>query len=160
MIVSVPAVVAALAGGAVICLQSLFSGTLGERVGVMGSVFIIHAGGLLLAALFILGVRGGALSAWRSVPWYALCAGFLGVGIVAAVSYTVPRLGLAAERLRGAQRRLQALSPLGVLQRGYAVVTRKADGALIQSISQVAPGDGLSVRVRDGEFEARVAGEK
>ena len=96
MIVSVPAIVAALAGGAAICLQSLFSGTLGERVGVMGSVFVIHAGGLLLAALFILGTRGGALAAWRSVPWYALCAGFLGVGIVAAVSYTVPRLGLAA----------------------------------------------------------------
>jgi exodeoxyribonuclease VII large subunit len=70
------------------------------------------------------------------------------------------RLGLAAERLRGAEQRLQALSPLGVLQRGYAMVTRKADGALIQGISQVAPGDGLSVRVRDGEFEARVSGEK
>jgi exodeoxyribonuclease VII large subunit len=70
------------------------------------------------------------------------------------------RLGLAAERLRGVERRLLALSPLGVLQRGYAVVTRITDGTLIQNVSQVAPGDGLSVRVRDGEFEARVSGAK
>lgn len=89
------AVVVALAGGAAICMQSLFSGTLGERIGVIECVFVIHAGGLALAALLLLGARGGDLSAWRSVPWYVLCAGFLGVGIVAAVSYTVPRLGLA-----------------------------------------------------------------
>ncbi len=91
----VVAVVAALAGGAAICVQSLFSGTLGERIGIVESVFVVHAGGLALAALLLLGARGGNLSAWRSVPWYVLCAGFLGVGIVAAVSYTVPCLGLA-----------------------------------------------------------------
>lgn len=96
MIVTLPAVLAALAGGAAISLQSLFSGTLGEKVGIMESVFIVHLGGLAVAALFIVGMRGGNLVAWRAAPWYALCAGLLGVGIVAAVSYTVPRLGLAA----------------------------------------------------------------
>lgn len=96
MTTSLLAAFAALAGGAAICLQSLFSGTLGQRMGVMESVFVIHAGGLLLATAFMLAARGGSLAAWRTVPWYALCAGFLGVGIVAAVSYTVPRLGLAS----------------------------------------------------------------
>jgi transporter family-2 protein len=43
----------------------------------------------------MLGLQGGNLGAWRTVPLYAYGAGFLGVGIIAAISYTVPRLGLA-----------------------------------------------------------------
>ncbi len=67
-------------------------------------------------------------------------------------------LALAAERLKGAESRLLALDPLAVLARGYAVVTRKADGRVVMQPSAVSPGDDLRVRVRDGEFEARVSG--
>jgi len=83
------------AGGA-ITIQSLFSGTLGARLGPMESALIIHLGGLLLAAVIVVGLRGGNLSAWRTVPGYVYLAGFLGVLIVGAYSYAVPRLGLAA----------------------------------------------------------------
>lgn len=92
-------VVAMLVAGAAITLQSLFSGTLGTRVGVMESTFIVHLGGLALAAVILLFMRGGSLTsaaAWRSVPWYVYSAGFLGVLIVAAYSYGVPKLGLAS----------------------------------------------------------------
>jgi len=95
MLSVLPVVIVALAGGVAISLQSQFSGTIGHRVGVLESTFIVHLGGLLLAGLLILAFRGGNLTAWRSVPWYALSAGFLGVIIVGSVSYAVPRLGLA-----------------------------------------------------------------
>ena len=85
-----------LVAGAAISLQSLFSGTIGSRVGVMESVFVVHLGGLLLAAAILLGMRGGNLAAWRVVPWYAYSAGFLGVVIVGAYSYSVSRIGLAS----------------------------------------------------------------
>ena len=85
-----------LVAGAAIGAQSLFSGTLGARVGIMESAFIIHLGGLLLAALIVFAMRGGNLAAWRSVPWYVYCGGFLGVLIVAAYSFAVPKIGLAS----------------------------------------------------------------
>lgn len=67
-------------------------------------------------------------------------------------------LALAAERLNGLESRLLALSPLAVLQRGYALVTRKGDGRAVTESSHIRPGDEISVRVRDGSFEARVSG--
>lgn len=91
-----PAVIIALVGGVVICFQSLFSGVIGARVGVPESVFIVHAGGLLLSAVIMAFLRGGNLGAWNTVPWYTLSAGFLGVVIVGSISYAVPRIGLAS----------------------------------------------------------------
>lgn len=69
------------------------------------------------------------------------------------------RLRVAVERLRGLENRLQALSPLGILERGYALVTRRADGHLVTSPEQVAVGEALAVRVREGSFTARVSEE-
>ncbi len=67
------------------------------------------------------------------------------------------RLELAAARLRGLENRLVALSPLAVLQRGYAVVMK--NNRVVASKSQVQDGDALRVRLRDGEFDARVSGD-
>jgi len=53
---------------------------------------------------------------------------------------------------------LMALSPLGVLERGYAVVTRSDDGSVVTAAGQVGPGDGLSIRLRRGRLEADVTG--
>lgn len=69
------------------------------------------------------------------------------------------RLRIAAERLDGLKNRLGALSPLGVLERGYALVSRRADGRLVTGPGQVAVGEALDVRVRDGSFTARVSKE-
>ena len=60
-------------------------------------------------------------------------------------------------RLTGFENRLTALSPLAVLKRGYAVVTKNK--RVVASKSQVQDGDALRVRVQDGEFDARVTGE-
>jgi len=67
------------------------------------------------------------------------------------------RLELAAARLKGLENRLTALSPLAVLQRGYAVVMKNK--RVVASRSQVQDGDALRVRLRDGEFDARVTGD-
>ncbi len=81
--------------GMAIAAQTLFSGVLGQHVGIMESVFIIHLGGLLASGIYLLVRGGGNLGAWRSAPWYVLCGGLLGVVIVGGYSYIVPRLGLA-----------------------------------------------------------------
>jgi len=66
-----------------------------QRLGTMESVFIIHVGGALVASVPLLAAGGGNLGAWRGVPWYALAAGSLGVVVLSAVSYTIPRIGVA-----------------------------------------------------------------
>ncbi len=67
------------------------------------------------------------------------------------------RLELATARLTGLGNRLIALSPLAVMKRGYAVVTKNK--RVVASKSQVGDGDAVRVRVQDGEFDARVTGE-
>ncbi len=89
------AALVAIAVGAAISLQSSFSGFIGRRVGIVASAFLVHLTGLFLAGLLLLVFRNANASSWRAMPWHAVVAGFLGVGIVAGVSYTVPRLGLA-----------------------------------------------------------------
>jgi exodeoxyribonuclease VII large subunit len=54
----------------------------------------------------------------------------------------------------GAQ--LDALSPLRVLERGYAIAIHESTGRAIRAASEVKQGDGLRVRVSDGEFRAKV----
>ncbi|MFZ5819808.1 MAG: exodeoxyribonuclease VII large subunit [Chloroflexota bacterium] len=66
------------------------------------------------------------------------------------------RLSLEGARAKGLERRLQSLSPLAVLARGYAVVTRGQDGALVSSVGRVQTDDEIFVRVTDGQFGAVV----
>lgn len=61
------------------------------------------------------------------------------------------RIQLGSSNVDGISKRLQSLNPEGVLSRGYAIITRKDDGAVVSKVSQ-AQGE-LKVRVSDGEFE-------
>ena len=85
-----------LAGGVAVGLQSPMASMLTQRLGIFESVFIVHLGGALIALLPLLFYRGGKLSQWRSVPWYVLGAGIFGLIVIAAISYMIPRLGVAA----------------------------------------------------------------
>jgi exodeoxyribonuclease VII large subunit len=49
---------------------------------------------------------------------------------------------------------LDAMSPLRVLGRGYAIATR--EGVAVRSAKEVASGDLIHVRVHEGDFDARV----
>ena len=50
--------------------------------------------------------------------------------------------------------RLAGVSPLGTLERGYAVVRHRETSTVVDSVTQVRSGDALDIRVADGEFEA------
>ncbi len=65
-------------------------------------------------------------------------------------------LSLRVERLSGMALRLHALSPLITIARGYAVVRRNSDSALVTSTQQVQPGDALAIQVTDGSIPVEV----
>lgn len=65
-------------------------------------------------------------------------------------------LALSSARLRGLVERLEALSPLAVLGRGYAVVTRADDGSLVRSPGQVRGRDELAVKLAAGSIAVEV----
>jgi transporter family-2 protein len=89
------AVIIGLIGGIAVGLQGPLSSLMSQRIGTMGSVFIIHLGGAVIAGVLLLVLGVGNLGAWRRVPWYALIAGVFGVIVISAVSYTIPRIGAA-----------------------------------------------------------------
>ena len=64
-------------------------------------------------------------------------------------------LRLQSAQVKGMQRRLQALNPMAVLARGYAVVTRKEDGSVVSRVAQA--GYEMNVRVSDGEFDVKLS---
>lgn len=70
------------------------------------------------------------------------------------------RLALEQSRLTGWKRRLEALSPLAVLGRGYALVSRQSDGTTVSQVHQAISGDALQIRVSDGAFAAVVSKQK
>ena len=55
--------------------------------------------------------------------------------------------------------KLDAMSPLKVLTRGYSMA-KTEEGNVISSVEQVKENDKISVTVRDGEFSAIVCAER
>jgi bacterial/archaeal transporter family-2 protein len=88
-------IILAVIGGLAVTLQGQFMGLIDKGIGTRESVFITYVSGGILAGVVMLASRGGNLRSWQEVPWYALSAGVLGLVIVAAIGYTVPRLGLS-----------------------------------------------------------------
>ena len=72
----------------------------------------------------------------------------LAAGLNTALSRERQRFGQLASKL-------DALSPLKVLGRGYAI-PRKVDGSVVRSTADVASGDSLNLRVTDGEINCQV----
>lgn len=66
------------------------------------------------------------------------------------------RMDLARRRLSEAAARLDALSPLAVLGRGYALVRRDSDGRIVRSARDVSLGDRLELRLASGQIGAEV----
>jgi len=67
------------------------------------------------------------------------------------------RLDRADSDLAHTLARLRALSPAATLRRGYAIVQRADDGAVVRAPADVADGDALRLRLAEGELAARVA---
>lgn len=65
------------------------------------------------------------------------------------------QLAERTRRLAGHTERLEGLSPLKVLARGYSLTTTEA-GALVRRAADVQVGDALRVRLQEGELSAEV----
>jgi transporter family-2 protein len=93
---SIGLVATAVMGGAAVALQGQFMGMMDRKIGTSGALFVNYASGVLVAAIVLLLLHGGALKNLVQVPWYALSAGILGLVIAGSIGFTVPRLGLSA----------------------------------------------------------------
>lgn len=76
--------------------------------------------------------------------------------LISAQSETVAK---ARQRFVGQVSKLDAMSPLKVLTRGYAMVA-KEDGTIVRSVTDVKPKEPIAVRVSDGTIVATVIGGK
>lgn len=52
--------------------------------------------------------------------------------------------------------RLNAVSPLKTLERGYSIASKTNDGKLVRSIDDISEGDGISLIVTDGRISCKV----
>jgi exodeoxyribonuclease VII large subunit len=78
------------------------------------------------------------------------------IALRARLDRSVERLAhSSAASLSALDARLHSLSPLAVLERGYALVQSPA-GTLIRSTAQLAPGSTVTTRLADGAFTSRV----
>ena len=84
-----------LVGGIAIGLQSPMSSILGNKLGLMEGAFIVHFSGAVAASIPLLVWGGGNLAKWRDVPWYTLGAGTFGLIVVSALSFIIPKVGVA-----------------------------------------------------------------
>jgi exodeoxyribonuclease VII large subunit len=67
----------------------------------------------------------------------------------------VERIAANAQRIDACAQSLRHLSPLGVLDRGYSIVTDEA-GAIVQDAARLAVGDTLNLRFARGEAGSKV----
>ena len=66
------------------------------------------------------------------------------------------RLERNRRRLGEMAARLDALSPLAVLGRGYALARRESDGRIVRAVGDVSLGDRLELRLASGQIGAQV----
>lgn len=88
--------VAAVAGIAM-AIQGSLNAVLGKIIGILETTFIVHLVGtaVVLLALFVFRLGTGDLSQFRDAPWYTYIGGALGVLIIFAVAFALPRTGVA-----------------------------------------------------------------
>ncbi len=75
--------------------------------------------------------------------------------VVPAMRAMLRQRGHRLELLEG---RIQSLSPVAILERGYAIV-RTPQGSIVRRVGEVELGDTVAVRLHDGELAAKVAGK-
>ncbi|MDW8102331.1 MAG: exodeoxyribonuclease VII large subunit [Anaerolineae bacterium] len=68
-------------------------------------------------------------------------------------------LAMRKGKVEALKEKLEALNPLGVLKRGYALVYSR-QGRIIKSVKQVKPGDKFNVRLWDGSFRGKAIADK
>ena len=91
----------------------------------------------------------------RSGRFYSSRANTLAMADQTIATHMARVFEKARERFRTSTQTLDALSPLAVLERGYAVC-RKPDGTVIRSPRDVDLDSEVDIRLREGQISARV----
>ena len=73
-----------------------------------------------------------------------------------AVTALSHRLQLQRAEVESAAGRLESLSPLAVLRRGYSLTTRQSDQQIIRDANQVAQGEVIVTQLANGQLVSRV----
>lgn len=97
-----------------------------------------------------------SVRAWPARAAFPLLLSRVGQERRAAADRMAARVAAAGEKLGAAAGRLEALSPLRVLARGYAIVTREGETAPVTDASALAAGDAVRLRLARGRASARV----
>ncbi len=87
-------VIIAAVGGIAVAVQGQLMGSIDRHVGTLESVFVTYGGGGFIIGIIMILLRGGNLSGLSQIPWYTLLSGPMGLVLIAAIGYSVPRLGL------------------------------------------------------------------
>lgn len=96
---------------------------------------------------------------WRENPRHrleALCAHAASLRQRLTTTFAA-QIGALDQRLALAARTLDAVSPLATLARGFAVVSRANDGALLRDAADAPPGTEIETRLARGRLLARVS---
>jgi len=84
-----------LAAGLAAGLQGPLTTMVSQRLGTWEAVVIAHVGGTAAALLMLFFFGKGTIGEWRSVPWYALLCGVLGLVVLGGLTFSIPRIGTA-----------------------------------------------------------------
>ena len=96
MIETITIVAIGLLGGIAVGTQGPIAGAMGQRVGGASSSLIVHLGGAVASLLLLIVRRGEQIQEWRSLPWYMLGCGALGLVLYLSLNHTIPRVGATA----------------------------------------------------------------
>ena len=96
------------------------------------------------------------VSSWADRAAFPLVLGRVAAERRAAADRMAARVASANESLGVAVAQLEALSPLRVLARGYAIVTKEGEASPVTDAAALAPGDGVRMRLARGRAVARI----
>lgn len=97
-----------------------------------------------------------SVAAWVDRAAFPLLSGRVAGERRAAADRMAARLASANEKLGVAAGRLEALSPLRVLARGYAIVNKEGERAPVTNAADLAPGDDVRLQLARGRAAARI----
>jgi exodeoxyribonuclease VII large subunit len=97
-----------------------------------------------------------SVRAWADRAAFPLLLGRVAGERRAAADRMAARVAAANESLGVAVAQLEALSPLRVLARGYAIVTKEGQASPVTDAAALAPGDGVRMRLARGRAVARI----
>lgn len=89
-------IIAAVAGMAM-AVQGSLNAVLSKVTGIIEATLVVHLVGSAVALLLLLGVRAGTggLQQIQEAPWFSYLGGAIGVVIILAVVFSIPRVGVA-----------------------------------------------------------------